>query len=120
MTALQLANQKFLNKHAAKLLKKLGLVPDVEQLHVSQLMLHFLESGQHGLANRGQALDLKEFLQRIHARNPVLLMKLLHLQGPESSVKKSQLLAQIDPQLVAQILLQALHRETAAQIETYP
>ncbi len=98
------------------LLKQLNLPADPEQLYLHQLMMHFLEEGGHGLANRQQASRLRELLESLDANSPASLMKWMWPEEPPDPEDFEGL----SPQEAAQLALQVLHQETAAKDETYP
>ena len=110
------ANQHPLNVLFLGLLKQLKLPAGPDQLYLHQLMRHFLENGGHGLANRRQANQLRELLDELDLDDPPSLMKWMSVDEylPLDDLEG------LSPQESAQLALQVLHLETAAQDETYP
>ena len=109
------------NQHPANLLaesklKDLDLTPFPNQLYLHQLMIHFLEGENHGLANRDQARQLTDRLVELDLDDPASLMTWMSVDETLDPVDLEDLSAQD----VAQTMLQTLHLETAAQDPAYP
>ncbi len=110
------ANQHPVNLSVKDHLTQLGLSPHPDQLYLHQLMMQFLVEGNHGLANREQARQLREKLVELDLDDPESLMSWMSVDetlDPEE-------LKELSPEEAAQVALQVLHLETAAKDATYP
>lgn len=110
-------NEHPINQACKQILDARNQLADPNYLYLHQAILDQLESENHGLVKREQAVFLADLLWQLETTNPALLLKWMSVD--EGSVGPEALL-ELDAEEAAQVLIQVLHIETAARIEAYP
>jgi hypothetical protein len=110
-------NQHPINQACKQVLERLELRPDSEQLYLHQLMMYALENCEIRAEPRRFLGDL---LGQLDATDPSALMRWVSLEGSERWWTSPEELLKLEPLEAGELLLHALHQETAARIESYP
>ena len=107
------------NNRCARMLEKMGRVPDPRTIASIDLMMTHLEEGTHPLVYPRQVELQKDLLMELVDVPPETALKVLGLAGDEVALTQAQAKA-LNPQELARHLIWALHLRMLQDHPEYP